>query len=211
MKKYEILLILPGTLDETEAAGKIADAKAILEEMAEGVVLQEMGKNRLAYPIKHIRYGYFYLANFFAEEEQIQKIQDKLALSRELLRAMITLADKETSVEQKITYFGEGRFKRGVQESPEKDKRTTGSEEKAVVEDVKEPEVKSDEAESAEKSSTEDVKEDVKPVEEVSKPKETPEEAPKKESEEKKGAVDLKEIDKKLDEILSDDNIMSGV
>jgi ribosomal protein S6 len=90
MKKYELLLVLPGTLDEKESEVKAQEVLNLVKEYGEEAELVEMGKNRLAYPIKQIRYGYFYTVIFQAEAEKIKELQVKLGLMRDLLRAVIS-------------------------------------------------------------------------------------------------------------------------
>ncbi len=91
MKKYELLLVLPGTLDEMEAKTRSNEVIDLVKEFSQDVEIDEMGKNRLAYPIKHIRYGYFYTIVFSAETDGLKKLQDKLALQRDLLRSIISI------------------------------------------------------------------------------------------------------------------------
>lgn len=104
MKKYELLITLPGTLDEKEAEKRIQEAVQLVKEYGSDVNLSTLGKNRLAYPIKQIRYGYFYVVTFTAEQEQLQSLQQKLALSRDLLRAQTSLFKSELTPTQRVAY-----------------------------------------------------------------------------------------------------------
>ncbi|MBI5221492.1 MAG: 30S ribosomal protein S6, partial [Candidatus Magasanikbacteria bacterium] len=63
-----------------------------------------MGKMRLAYPIKQIRYGYFYTIVFNAEVGGLKALQTKLGLMRDLLRAMFTEFNVPYSPAHKATY-----------------------------------------------------------------------------------------------------------
>ena len=90
MKKYELLFILPGTLDEKEAQTQAEAVLQLVKEQDAAAELKLLGKNRLAYPIRQIRYGYFYLAFFSVETAGLKTLQEKLALDRDLLRRMIT-------------------------------------------------------------------------------------------------------------------------
>jgi ribosomal protein S6 len=107
MQKYELLLILPGTLDEKEAEKKSQEIVEIVKQYGKDAALTVLGKNRLAYPVKQIRYGYFYTVVFEAEKEQVKPLQEKLVLMREVLRAMITHFKSELSANQKIAYSSE--------------------------------------------------------------------------------------------------------
>ncbi len=177
MNKYELLLILPGTLDEKEAEKKSQEIVEVVKQFGQEAVLTVLGKNRLAYPVKQIRYGYFYTVAFEAEKEKVRPLQEKLNLMREVLRAMITHFSVELSAAQKTAYSSEANGAVAMME------KTAAMEEPEPV--------------RAEKPA---MKAPVAPVAEVAAP------APK---EEKK--LDMAEITKKLDDILSGDNIIPGV
>jgi len=189
MNKYELLLVLPGTLDEKESAAKTEEVLSVIKEFGQETELKVMGKNRLAYPIQQVRYGYFYTIIFSADTENIKKIETKLRLTRGLLRAIIAHYNKALD---------------GAENSP----RLTGmtahvesdeaeqNEVVAVVETV-EPEAEIAQPVIAEETPV--------VVEEVEKVEEAPVEEIKKPA--KAPVMDLKEIDKKLDEILSSDNL----
>lgn len=96
MKHYELYVVLPGTLTEDEVTPLSSTVEATLAEQgATNVMVEDLGKNRLAYPMKQIRYGYTRVMYFDAEPSAIPVINQKLRLMPELLRAMIHLCDKE--------------------------------------------------------------------------------------------------------------------
>ena len=96
MKQYELLCILPGTMEESAIAPYINEVQKMIEKQGgQNVAVQLRGKSRLAYPIKHIRYGYFSVLQFEAEAEAIPEMQKELGLMRELLRSLITSYDKD--------------------------------------------------------------------------------------------------------------------
>ncbi|MCX6779620.1 MAG: 30S ribosomal protein S6 [Candidatus Magasanikbacteria bacterium] len=104
MKKYELLLVLPGTLDETEAQTRSNEILSFVKENSQQAEISTMGKMRLAYPIKQIRYGYFYTIVFNAEVTGLKTLQNKLGLMRDLLRAMFTDFNVAYSPAHKATY-----------------------------------------------------------------------------------------------------------
>lgn len=104
MKKYELLLVLPGTLDEQEAQNRSNEILSFVKENSEQAEINPMGKMRLAYPIKQIRYGYFYTIVFNAEVLGLKALQTKLGLMRDLLRAMFTDFNVAYNPAQKATY-----------------------------------------------------------------------------------------------------------
>ncbi len=164
MKKYELLLVLPGTLDEKEAEVKSQEILELVKKHSEEAELTTMGKNRLAYPVKQIRYGYFYTVIFQADAKELKKLQDKLNLMRDLLRAVISVHNPNWAKVEKISYV-----------TSDVGLNTNTSEEKTAVQPV------------VEVKENKDVKETV--------------EAKK---------IDMKDIDKKLDEIL-DGGMITGV
>ncbi len=102
---YELIYILPGTLAETEVQTVTEKLKGMMTEMgASDMVVTEIGKNRLAYPMNHIRYGYFFITRFAAEQSAVEGIKEKLRLSGEILRMMITTYDPKNPTEAKINY-----------------------------------------------------------------------------------------------------------
>ena len=103
--QYELIYILPGTLAETEVQTATQKIKEMMTETgASDIVVTEVGKNRLAYPMNHIRYGYFFIARFAAEQSAVEGIKEKLRLSGEILRMMITVYDPKHPTEAKINY-----------------------------------------------------------------------------------------------------------
>lgn len=108
MQKYELLLILPGTLDDKEVEARSQEIVNIVKEHATGVTIETMGKNRLAYPIKQIRYGYYYAIAFQAEATEVKILERKLSLIRDVLRALISHFNVELSAAQKLAYTQPG-------------------------------------------------------------------------------------------------------
>lgn len=187
MKKYELFLVLPGTLDENESEVKMGEVLAIINEFGNDSSVKSMGKNRLSYPIKNVRYGYFYSIIFQSEPQTIKIIEDKIKLYRGLLRAVLSVYNSAMEGAENNKFFSDENKNNFNEDSKFEKRFGDTSEEKeevaqAVVEPVKETTVKEDEVIVPEKEII---------VEEKSKPEE----------------MDLKEIDKKLDEILADDNI----
>jgi small subunit ribosomal protein S6 len=105
MKHYELLTVLPGTLAEDDLMPFVKKIKDILtENKATEIVIEDIGKVRLAYPMNHIRYGYYHNYQFVAPSESLPVIQEKLGLMRELLRKMINTYDpllREHSIKAK--------------------------------------------------------------------------------------------------------------
>lgn len=104
MKKYELLLILPGTLDEKEAETRAAEVHEMVKQHSGETNFHLLGKNRLAYPIKQIRYGYFYVISLEAETVKLKELEKKLALERDILRAVVSRYNPKAAEGHKISY-----------------------------------------------------------------------------------------------------------
>lgn len=203
MQNYELLFILPGTLAENETAPTVDKVKMMIERNGgTEIEVAPMDKKRLAYPMQHIRYGYFFLVYFKAEKVGVKQMQADLKIMPELLRAVIQKFDSKlgsrkiefgqlgpTTNEVGAVAMGipaEAFIAREVKVEPVKE------EVKVVAESI--VEVKNVETQnfaSVEKSM---------PAEE--KPIEIKSASTKKED---KGKISLEDIDKKLDEILDID------
>lgn len=94
LQQYELLAILPGTLTEEEAKNGQKILKDTLAQH-EGVDVTEksMGKNRLSYPMKHIRYGYFYFFTCRLDTTQVGQLDKKLRLLPNILRFVLRIHD----------------------------------------------------------------------------------------------------------------------
>lgn len=106
MQQYELLFILPGTLAESEVQPVVDAVAAVITDRGGKVVrMDDMGKSRLAYPMKHIRYGYFRLCQFEAGYEQVPLIQQKLRLINELLRSLIVKRDAKSLGARQVQFI----------------------------------------------------------------------------------------------------------
>jgi small subunit ribosomal protein S6 len=177
MQKYELLLILPGTLDEKQAETRSQEIVTMVKEHGDKPMITVIGKNRLAYPIKQIRYGYFYTITFEAEAKPLKALETKLSLLRDVLRAIITHFNIELSATQRIAYTTEN-----LTSAPMVDKTATAPMEREGV-----------------------FAPTPAPVQKVAEPMPVAKKATKTDP------LAMEEITKKLDEILSGDNIIPGV
>lgn len=191
MKQYELLIVLPGTMEEAMVQTMMTNVKSIVTKHgAENIVMHDRGKSRLAYPIRHIRYGYFHIIRFNAEGEATQLMQKEFALDREILRALITSYDPtdREATQKKLNRKEEGpmRTLASVFE------RFGGEEKKGDTEEEDKPSARKESPRTpapAVSVDTESASADTKQEEE---------------SVEKEPAK-LEDIDKKLDQLLEDD------
>ncbi len=90
---YELLYIIPAIYAEDELQKVIGKIEALLKEEGAEITKSEIaGKLKFAYPIKSHANGYYVLAFFNAEGENLKKINRALQLEKDVLRHMITAA-----------------------------------------------------------------------------------------------------------------------
>lgn len=190
MKKYELLFILPGTLSENEVAPAVEKIKAVVEKNGgKNVKTQDLGKSRIAYPIKHIRYGYFQLFQFEAESKEVLEINNTLRLMSDLLRFNINLKTKEGVVLEKISAISDVTVR-----------ETSGP----IRSFEGQKEVKTEDQEAPAEKKIE-VSEDIAASHQIDKPKAKTRAKSKVKTETKAENIKMEDIDKKLDELLETD------
>ncbi|MBI2551341.1 30S ribosomal protein S6 [Candidatus Uhrbacteria bacterium] len=92
---YELLYIVSGDYTEKEVEGVQETVLALLAKYGATPGRHEnLGKIRLAYPIKGIQFGTYILVYFEAAPEAMQELDRGLALAPEVLRHMITVPSK---------------------------------------------------------------------------------------------------------------------
>ncbi|HBK35215.1 MAG: 30S ribosomal protein S6 [Candidatus Uhrbacteria bacterium GW2011_GWE2_40_58] len=95
MKQYEILYIIPTQYTDTEIEKITADISALVEGEGGKVTRNEnLGRIKLAYPIKKIRHGSYILVHFEGEPSMANELDRKLRLSEQVLRHQILLMPK---------------------------------------------------------------------------------------------------------------------
>ncbi len=128
MKHYELMTIFPGTLTEEELAPIVASVEQTATEAGAAKIEKEtLGKSRLAYPIKHIRYGYFYFFRFEAEPDQAHNLAQKLRLLSNVLRSLIQIYDpaKQAQAEEQRKKTAAAQLQQMTQTAETEEKEET--------------------------------------------------------------------------------------
>jgi small subunit ribosomal protein S6 len=97
---YEVLYIISNKYSEKELS-PINDKvkKTITDHKGNITFTEEWGKKKLAYPIKHFNYGYYFLIEFDLEGSKLSAVDRVLRLDREILRHQIVKIKKKTKEE----------------------------------------------------------------------------------------------------------------
>ncbi|MCK4968410.1 MAG: 30S ribosomal protein S6 [Candidatus Aenigmarchaeota archaeon] len=89
---YELLCLLPEDLTEEELKPIIEELKKQITDLEGKIEIEEnLGKQKLAYPIKHNSYGYYLLFRFSLDKQSLAKLNKQLKLITKLLRYLITI------------------------------------------------------------------------------------------------------------------------
>lgn len=90
MDRYEIMFIVKNTIED-EAVKKEADALQSLITSDKGKIIEfkEMGKRKLAYPIKKEVTGTYYVMTVEANHDTISEFDRKVLINENILRHLI--------------------------------------------------------------------------------------------------------------------------
>lgn len=99
LRLYETIFILRSDLSD-EQADEVA--RTILGELArlnlDVVHLESWGKKRLAYMVKKHKYGYYTLAYFRGEAEQIGKLERFYRINEQVIKSIVVRVERERAV-----------------------------------------------------------------------------------------------------------------
>ncbi len=90
MKRYEAMFILKPDLDKTSVDKILGQIQDLVSKNSGAIAeTKEMGKNRLAYPLKKYKEGIYYLVKFSIIPGAIDAIKKNLVLNEAILRMMV--------------------------------------------------------------------------------------------------------------------------
>ena len=130
-KTYELLYIIPFTSEKEEIQSTLQKVKESIKGMnVELLSQEEIGKRKIAYPIKRHRYGYYSAIVFRVDSEKIEDIQQKLRLMPEILRFQIV------NVRLQKPKAREAKKEKKLEEKTKKIEKEMPRKEKVVLEDI---------------------------------------------------------------------------
>lgn len=93
--QYELLYIIPATFTDEDLSGIEANVKAMFDKYGGTIEsTTRLGKFRFAYPIKAVRHGHYILVRWSGDGSIVNKIDEALRISPEVLRHLILRADE---------------------------------------------------------------------------------------------------------------------
>ena len=101
MNKYEIMFIVRPDMEEAEIKKTAESMKKVLTDGKAKVVEEKaMGQRELAYEIKKVNTGFYYLLVVEADKEVISEFDRVARINESLLRHLIVKMDEEEKVEE---------------------------------------------------------------------------------------------------------------
>ncbi len=96
MTKYEIMFIVKSTLDEETIKKTSEDLQKLINKKPSKVIeFKEMGRKKLAYPIKKEVSGYYYVMNVEVTNDTLQEFDRKVSINENVLRHLIIKVEGE--------------------------------------------------------------------------------------------------------------------
>jgi len=95
LRTYELVFIVQPALDEEGLNALVEQVQQVItENEGEIVKVEQMGKRRLAYPIRHLRDGYYVLMHAKLERLAMAELERMLKLSEDVLRHLLVRLDE---------------------------------------------------------------------------------------------------------------------
>lgn len=100
LEHYELMFIVPGSINETELPVVKEKVNALLAKASAKITKsEELGRKKLAYPIKQEVHGHYFSTKFDLEKKALKELSNQLQLTPEVLRFLITKAVVKTAEE----------------------------------------------------------------------------------------------------------------
>jgi small subunit ribosomal protein S6 len=140
MEHYELLYIIPAKYSAEEIQPIIDRVTHLIKESSGEITKDEnLGKIKLAYPIKHFHQGYYILNEFNLRPINLKKIDDNLGLDLDILRHLIVKKRIKTAKEieeEKMAAERQLREKEKEMEKEEVKEEAPAKEKKLSLEDL---------------------------------------------------------------------------
>ena len=97
---YELTFIVPESQEGDTHVDAVYDSvKSMLQEKGAEITWEDtLGKRKFAYPMKFQHYGTYFIVEFDAEGEAVNKIDHELRLDADVLRYLMVQKEKKSDV-----------------------------------------------------------------------------------------------------------------
>lgn len=93
MNNYETIMIINSNLDETATKASIEKFTSLINANGKVESVEEIGKKKLAYPIKKQAEGYYVLVNFSSNPEFIDELDRVYNITDEVIKHIVVKKD----------------------------------------------------------------------------------------------------------------------
>lgn len=95
MNKYELCVVLNAKLDDEQRAAEIEKVKGYITRFGGTVSepIEEWGKKKFAYEIKHMTEGYYYFICFDGKNDTPKQVEDSVRIMENVVRFLIVKQD----------------------------------------------------------------------------------------------------------------------
>lgn len=127
MTHYELLYIVPAQYAVEEIDKVYKNVRELITKFSGEIAHEEnLGKQKLAYPIASTHQGYYVAVEFNAEPAQMKELDQKIKLTKEVLRHMIVVKtiktaeeiQKEQQIKEIIAKDKETKLKEDLEKDP---------------------------------------------------------------------------------------------
>ncbi|MBX4205451.1 MAG: 30S ribosomal protein S6 [Candidatus Doudnabacteria bacterium] len=95
MPKYELMYILSSAVSDNDAPAISNELDKFISENGKLIATENLGKKKLAYPIKKTRNGFYILSTFTAEGGTIGKLENKIRSQENIIRFIVVNLDEQ--------------------------------------------------------------------------------------------------------------------
>jgi small subunit ribosomal protein S6 len=93
MNNYETIMIINSNLDEAATKASLEKITALINANGKVESVEEIGKKKLAYPIKKQAEGYYVLVNFSSNPEFIDELDRVYNITDEVIKHIVVKKD----------------------------------------------------------------------------------------------------------------------
>ena len=109
VRRYELMLVLkPDAPDERASAVIDRTTRYVVASGGQIVKVAPWGRRRLAYPIERYREGSYHIVVFESPAEAIAELERSLQITEDVLRYLVTRAEKPVKARRDAAATGEG-------------------------------------------------------------------------------------------------------
>ena len=95
MNKYELAVAVSAKIEDDERAATIDKVKAYVERFGGQITnIDEWGKRRLAYEVRHMKEAFYYFIQFDAEPAAPAEIEDNIRIMENIVRFLCVRQDE---------------------------------------------------------------------------------------------------------------------